>query len=484
METKTKNRRWIFIVFCLLFLLLLPAGYTGYMTYVTGRIPFLPGTQTVSDNGTTLFVDILSPSLAENFSVGQPIQVQAQVWGLAPVDTVQLLVDGQIVADQTEDAVAKPLNVSLIWNGSSPGAHALTVNATDLQGQTRQSQTVIVNLNTPPLSAAVAASGDTLASISQANGVSVNEVVALNPGLASQAPNDPVYPGYQVNLPSRLTRPTQSNGALGNQPTVSVQSQTGLSMLIQWALNFHQPVDRIYCYQTTDAVNWQRNPVSAFNFLPGQQWQQPILLSAQRSNVILVLDCWGWKAGILNYLGQGQTILSIGSVPREITLEASGFQAVGVPLINPQANILPAPKVPPPYGLREPKSVSECVKYFGSSLASLACNEWINEPVQTHDLLIWDWQPGICLPGDNYCNWINEIRGYQVFAVDDNGKPIELLQSVDLGQQLAAIPVSWGPVCYGVRAYSGHPLGNNPLRFSEDGRALSFRSGAAADSDD
>ena len=117
------------------------------------------------------------------------------------MDTVQLLVDGQIVADQTEDAVAKPLNVSLIWNGSSPGAHALTVNATDLQGQTRQSQTVIVNLNTPPLSAAVAASGDTLASISQANGVSVNEVVALNPGLASQTPNDPVYPGYQVNLP-------------------------------------------------------------------------------------------------------------------------------------------------------------------------------------------------------------------------------------------------------------------------------------------
>ena len=103
--------------------------------------------------------------------------------------------------------IAKPLNVSLIWNGSSPGAHALTVNATDLQGQTRQSQTVIVNLNTPPLSAAVAASGDTLASISQANGVSVNEVVALNPGLASQAPNDPVYPGYQVNFTLTLNPP-------------------------------------------------------------------------------------------------------------------------------------------------------------------------------------------------------------------------------------------------------------------------------------
>ena len=239
-------------------------------------------------------------------------------------------------------------------------------------------------------------------------------------------------------------------------------------MLIQWALNFNQPVDESYCYQTTDAVNWQRNPVSAFNFLPGQQWQQPILLSAQRSNVILVLDCWGWKAGILNYLGQGQTILSIGSVPREITLEASGFQAVGVPLINPQANMTPCRrKCRRLTACANQKAFLNVLKYFGSSLASLACNEWINEPVQTHDLLIWDWQPGICLPGYNNCNWINEIRGYQVFAVDDNGKPIELLQSVEFGQQMAAIPVSWGPVCYGVRAYSGHPLGNNPLQFSE-----------------
>ena len=97
MDTEKKKKGWRALVIGLVLLVLL-AG--AYLIFATGRIPFLPGRQTIADDNPVIMLDILTPGMAENFLVGQPIQVSVQAWSLAPLDHIELIVDGQVVSRQ------------------------------------------------------------------------------------------------------------------------------------------------------------------------------------------------------------------------------------------------------------------------------------------------------------------------------------------------------------------------------------------------
>ena len=464
METEKKNRRWLVLVFGPLLLALLGGGY---ITFTTGRASFLPGTQWISDQGSMIEVYILSPMTAENFAVGQLIQIHAEVWDLAPIDNARLLVDDQIVAELTDDAIAQPLQMSFAWSGDIPGAHTLSVQVNDLQGNSQKSQTVIVNLFSVPFNEVNVKDGQTLEEISLANGSSPEAVSALNSGIAQNAQ---LSSGQQLIIPASNAG-IASSDPIDKEAEGDLQVQAGVNNLIQWSLNYTQPVDQSYCYQSADAVNWKRVPAQNFTFNPGQQWQQPVLLNAQQTSTILILDCWGWQGGVLKYLGQGQTIVSVNDIPKEITMRAGGFEAVGVPLIDidPIAFAIRQEKkeVPAPYNLRVTYSISECEKYHGNHAAKLNCEKFLSTNQHVRDVLVWDWKKGLCAFGE-YCKWVNDIRGFQIYQVDKKGKPIRLLQTLQDGRQNAAIPLSFGAKCYGVQAFSGSPLGPNatPIRFS------------------
>ena len=442
----------------LLLLLLLVVGVVLLFTFDNPRSPAL------AEDAPTLFIDILSPESAETLTAGQPVQVLVQTWSLAPLDRLELLVNGAVVAQESSVGVAKPSQTTLRWEVGGAGVHTLLARATDLQGQVEESQTLILNVVALPFMEEVVSAGSSLESISQANGTTVSEVMALNPGL------DPAVPlplGQSIVLPPPNNAPAATTSETLQDP--QVHTLTGVEMLIQWTLTTFEPVDQSYCYQSTDGQNWQRSPAQNFNFYAGNQWLQPIMASPTTATVNLFLDCWAWKGGTLTYLGQVQRRVALEDPPSQLTLEAAGFIAQGFPMIKPIAQEYPASeKLPAPFALRAPSSVNECAAHHGHLLAGLVCKQLMTSPVQNYHLMIWEWQPDNCIPGTE-CDSLYGNLGFQLFTVDSYGQPSKPLKRIQTsGQQLSAVPVPWGPVCYGLRAYASNPHKGIPTSIYSD----------------
>ena len=447
-----RSRRAILGCLTILIILLLAGG--ALLLWVDN--PLNPRSPALAEDAPTLFIDILSPESAEILTAGQPVQVLVQTWSLAPLDRLELLVNGQVVAQEGSVGVAKPSQTTLRWEVGGAGVHTLLARATDLQGQVEESQTLILNVVALPFMEEVVSAGSSLESISQANGTTVSEVMALNPGL------DPAVPlplGQSIVLPPPNNAPAATTSETLQDP--QVHTLTGVDMLIQWTLTTFEPVDQSYCYQSTDGQNWQRSPSQNFNFYAGNQWLQPIMASPTTATVNLFLDCWAWKGGTLTYLGQVQRRVALEDPPSQLTLEAAGFIAQGFPMIKPIAQEYPASeKLPAPFALRAPSSVNECAAHHGHLLAGLVCKQLMTSPVQNYHLMIWEWEPKTSCTLKGCVKWVDEIAGYQLFELGLVNPTLRQIKVIKPGQQVTAVPIPATPVCYALRAYAQDPPEN------------------------
>jgi len=168
------------------------------------------------------------------------------------------------------------------------------------------------------------------------------------------------------------------------------------------------------------------------------------------NETLIKAQCWGWQGGALEYLGEGETQFDLQEMPDEVVLVASGFQLTGIPEMKPMGGG-GFPHIPAPYALREPSSQDECLQNHG--LGALFACEFLDQPLKDKYVLVWEWQPPACWPGQE-C--ITKIDGYRLFEIQSN-KSIKLLKELThSGQKAAVVPMGWG-TCYGVKAYISDP---------------------------
>jgi hypothetical protein len=130
-------------------------------------------------------------------------------------------------------------------------------------------------------------------------------------------------------------------------------------------------------------------------------------------------------------------------------LVGSGFKLVGIPEMKPMGGG-GLSQVPPPYALREPSSKDECHQNHG--LGALFLCEFLDvQAGQVKDkyVLVWEWQPPSCWPGQD-C--ITKIDGYRVYEIEYT-KSVKFLKEINnSAQKVTVVPMGWAS-CYGVRAY-------------------------------
>ncbi|KAA3644797.1 MAG: LysM peptidoglycan-binding domain-containing protein [Chloroflexi bacterium] len=424
--------------------LVLAAGFLWFRYRSTADVP------QQAQAAPPIFVDILSPSSGLTLRSGNGLPVVAQVWSLEPLVSVELWQDGQLYSAQDSQGTTSPLQLSWTWQAAAPGVHTLTVHAQDVEDQTAQSHTLIVNVSATGIQQVQVVEGETLETISAQMGIPLQDLVVTNPGLE---PQQPLGDGHPVFVPPVDSGP----GAPG--PQLYPQALGGIDVLIQWTFTPKEPVDQLYCYQSIGDGVWQRVPQEPFSFMPGLEWLQTLILKDQETTLSLMLDCWGWQAGILKYLGQGQTNVDLKQLPVEISISGNGFDVSGLPQMKPLVGPPPGgdAEVPAPFALREAASVSECADHFGNVWAALVCNELMNAWVKQYYMLVWEWQPQFCIPGSD-CKWINDIDGYYVYEVDPETSQLISPHNVpNPSQKALAVSLPWGARCYAIKAYAENP---------------------------
>ena len=256
---------------------------------------------------------------------------------------------------------------------------------------------------------------------------------------------------------------------LGEAPSEIVYQQQGyfsckpntpdLKLLqMHWKFQTTQAMDKYYCYQSSGDGFWNRIPSDPFTFFEGQngEYQQLGPFSGNQENQ-LQMQCWGWQGGILKYLGQGETKISLSQQPNEVAVVGDGFVVTGIPGFKPKPEKLMGggqPTVPAPFAMREPENPTDCASHYGNAVAALICDNLMNAPVKEYILLEWEWVPKTCWPVGK-CVWINDIDGYYIYEIDPFTNSQKYVKDVNNPDKKAtALPLPWGDRCYGVKAYA------------------------------
>ncbi|MGH2582499.1 MAG: Ig-like domain-containing protein [Anaerolineales bacterium] len=428
----------------LILALILAAAAAGFFLWFRSRNVALEGTRT-----SPVLVDLITPANGASATQGEPLSILAQAWSPSPLASVQLWVDGEMVAVENVEASAMPFKVSWDWEAGNPGVHSLFVTASDTEGVTGQSQSLIINVSAAGFSQLSAAGGQSLADIGAQLGVPVIDLQGANPGLDPQLP---LSEGQPVILPpSPVTGGEEDDGA-GEPPSRP-------ELVIHWQFTPLEEVDKAYCYESLGGDIWQKTPADPFSFFPNDEWLQTLFPSEQQLN--LQMECWGWQGGTLKYLGAGQTNLNFAQIPDAIVIAAAGFYMDGLPEQKPLGGGGLPPdedlQVPAPFALREAETVAECIQHNTTiSSINILCDELINAQMKQYYILVWEWEPKICWPNTS-CAQANEIGGYEIFEKGPMGSDVYMKDIPNAGQKVTAVALPWGAKCYGVRAYIENP---------------------------
>lgn len=437
---KRRTVPWGCIVAVLLIVALLAAGGAWWFfigQFTTAQVPPASPVQ----------VYLLSPSSGDELEVGDFVSVNLQAVAPEAISWSEVFVDGASLGAVTES----PEGASWTWQAWPAGIHVLSGRALAADGQLGESQTVIVNvLALSDVFQASAGEGQTLGDVGANFGVPPDQMAGANPKID---PSKPLADGQPVNVP------TGAGGAGVPQPAGGGGDGAGggkVPFLITWELKLTGPVDKSYCYLSNGSGTWDKMPKQPFEFFGGlENLYTQVFDVTQPSELTIQAQCWGWLAGALKYLGQGET-KSAAQGP--IQISGDGFQLVGMPQW-PEANTPQAKEikeqVPAPYALRQPKDEADCTAHAAPIVGPFICKTLMSATVTQYRLLEWEWQPG--LPGTGL--WINDIAGYELYEIlPDSGAPPKYLKSVKpLGARAAAVPVPWGLRCYGVKAYAEGP---------------------------
>lgn len=384
-------------------------------------------------------VFLLSPTSGDEVSAGDSLPVEVQAFAPESIVSVELFADGKSLGVVTDS----PESAWWTWQAWPAGIHTLSAQATAADGQVGQSQTVILTvLEGDGVIQTRAQEGQTLEQVGAGFGVPPDAMANANPHLD---PAQPLADGQPVQVPTGGGAGDEGSGA-GDIPDGVV-----IPDLITWQFQPTEAVDKSYCYTSFGNGVWHKMPKQPFDFFSGggvKYSQYGFNLTGEES--IIQAQCWGWLGGTLKYLGEGETQFDIQEPPNELVLVGSGFKLVGIPPVKTMAGEL----IPPPYALREPASKDECHQNHGLA-AGFLCELLDVQAGQVKDkyVLVWEWQPPQCWPGQT-C--ITKIDGYRVYEIEYT-KSVKLLKEINSSaQKVAVVPMGWAS-CYGVRAYINDP---------------------------
>jgi len=326
-------------------------------------------------------VTVLYPSSGEEFAVGDYLTVTAQAIAPEALVSTELFVDGQSIGSITDG----PELASWPWHAWPVGIHTLQARVTDANGQTGNSQTVVVNVLPGDGEMDVAAGpGQTLEQIGAAYGVPPDQIAGSNPKLD---PTQPLQDGQPVKVPT-------GGGAGSGAGDGGSPGAGGFNpiLLITWKFTPTVPVDKSYCYTSTGNGAWDKMPKKAFEFFltPENVFEQAFEALPQQETVIQ-MQCWGWLGGVLKYLGQGETGVDATKPPSQVVVSGEGFQFVGIPVIpaaSDDAHGGPILVVPPPYALREPTDAAECASHGHPWIAPFICDTLMQAQVKEYIILV------------------------------------------------------------------------------------------------
>jgi LysM repeat protein len=276
------------------------------------------------------------------------------------VHELQLWVNDQQWASRIFDVPVDHASATWGWTPSGEGEHLLVVKAITTSGETAESETVHVlaamaaDVRFPMTYAAEP--GDSLESLSQNYGTSVQDILNSNPGLDPSAPLDPgqsltvpvPVPNQKESFPEGGFDPAPPAGP--NQPSSptslrdvssTFQQALGPDASPEWrdfqlsdgVLTPNAPVEKIFLYASFDNLHWQRIPPDGHAYLLPtdggfdlKPLLQPYLDQAGGGEVDVAFEVWAWRDGALVFLGRYHGALSAGARLR--TIGSTDLQAV------------------------------------------------------------------------------------------------------------------------------------------------------------
>jgi LysM repeat protein len=210
---------------CLAALLL--TGVIGIVVAL-GRIP--PVEEQVARSAAAIVVSLREPAEDTTWPANSSVPVYALVTGGEAITSAELWANGGLLGTGVLGPGASsghaPVNWS--WNPDGQGDYTLVVRAQDALGRMGVSQPILIHVSEPagPILVYSVQPGDTLDSISQAHGVTPEQLGQANPGAADALQ---LVPGsiLQIQLPPGTGHPRTADGA-GGPTGQRVVGQVGL----------------------------------------------------------------------------------------------------------------------------------------------------------------------------------------------------------------------------------------------------------------
>lgn len=419
---------------------------TLLVLFLLGGGLWIYGSRSLTFDGavlSSLVVTINSPVSEDEVNAGDFVSVTAQAVGTEPVQEMELFLDGQSLGKVSGS------NASWTWQAWPTGIHSFYAQGMDAKGNVGYSQVVIVNvLAGDGLIEGIAADGQTLTQIGAGYGVPPDQMTKVNPKID---PSLPLEGGTQVQIPI-------GNGGAGSG---SGQGSGGKVNLIPnsilWNFKPTKPVEKSYCYTSGGDGVWEKMPKDPFDFFQGVDNLYTQLNKAV-NQIVIQAQCWGWLGGVLEFLGQGQTQFDANNPPGEVKIDGGGFVLVGIPNVPPPQGKGGGPaSIPPPFAVREPADLNDCISHGDPIVASYLCNKLMNAKVKQHIALEWEWKPEVCWPG--FCKYgADKIAGYTLYEYDPFTHQEKYLADIKpSAMRVAFVPLPWGAKCYVVEAYVDSP---------------------------
>ena len=426
---------------------LIGGGLALLLILLLGGGIWMFGTQSLTFDGAALssvVVTITTPVNGDEANVGDFVSVTAEAVATEAVQEMELFLDGQSLGKVSGS------KASWTWQAWPLGVHSFYVQAKDTKGNVGYSQVILIQvLAGDGLIEVVADQGQTLTEIGASYGVPPEVMNEVTPKID---PTLPLPGGKQVKIPV-------GNGGSGNESGQGSGAKINpIPNSVLWIFKPTQPVDKSYCYTSGGAGVWEKIPKNPFDFFQGVENVYTQLNEAANQTVIQA-QCWGWLGDVLKYLGQGQAQIDANNPPKEFVINAEGFFLKGIP------NIQPPPlgqgggpaSVPPPFALREPKDVNDCVSHGDPIVAGILCGKLMNAKVKQNIILVWEWKPEVCWPG--FCKYgADKIAGYTLYEYDPFTHQEKYLADIKpSAMRVAFVPLPWGAKCYVVEAYADSP---------------------------
>lgn len=374
-------------------------------------------------------------------TVDVPVDVYTTAGSSAvTVDRIELLADGEKVADAEPHKTADGTTATIAWTPAVPTTHILQAVAHFGGKQTRSTE-VGVRVVPPTIGQAGPVTGGTPTSSGEndegtrpANALLVSDgsppsdiaATAYPPNVKLPAGVDPVEspsPPVQVDLappgPDNQGEPVGDDTGTDQMPT---PEPGGSLSLVGAQLTLDAPATQVYCYaQVGDGLH-ARVPESPGDFLDavgtdGKVWDLGSALGAlvldDRAEATVTLDCWGWRDGKVAQLGTITTEVGKGLKTPVLTAKAPGLSLAALQLAQGAGPSIPQVKPPTVTGGDLPKGEGTIPAPTGFQMTPL--------PIPTSPgnvVMSWIWHPKSVFPGDPPDTWVNDIDGLRFVGLD------------------------------------------------------------------